>query len=254
MRRVVAMLSAGVLALAITVPAAAAQPVGAVVVRESYGCNVGWDEASTQFLTGVNDESCLVTNVRQPNATFTQVLQGQIPADQMYAFRAAGSPSSFAPAGCLVNYGWLRAYHDGEDWGPLMVFTSSVRHFTPDGKMTEVCAPSAGAVVVHELYPCNVGWDASWSAGDPACDIQNVLLPNGIFTEVINGQIPADRMDAFRAAGSPSSFATSCLVNYGWLVRYHYGEDWVPLMVFTTSVRHFTPDGKMTEVCAPSVP
>jgi hypothetical protein len=24
-------------------------------------------------------------------------------------------------------------------------------------------------------------------------------------------------------------------------------------MVFTTSVRHFTPDGKMTEVCAPSI-
>jgi hypothetical protein len=115
-------------------------------------------------------------------------------------------------------------------------------------------ADPGGAVVVHGHYLCNVGWDDSWSAEDPACEIQNVLQPNGAFREVLHGQIPADQMDAFRAAGSPSSYATSCLVNYGWLNAYRDGEDWGPLMVFTTSVRHFTPDGKMTEVCAPSVP
>ena len=110
------------------------------------------------------------------------------------------------------------------------------------------------AVVVHADYPCNVGWDDSWSAEDPACDVQNVLQPKGTFTQVLRGQIPADQMDAFRAAGSPSSYATGCLVNYGWLMKYHQGEEWAPLMVFTPSVRHFTPDGKMTEVCAPSIP
>jgi hypothetical protein len=131
-----------------TVPAAAAEPPGAVVVGEPYPCIVGWDEASTQLNTGVYDESCQVTNVRQPNGIFTQVLKGQIPADEMDAFRAAGSPSSFAPSGCLVNYGWLMKYHQGEDWGPLMVFTSSVRHFTPDGRMTEVCEPSVPANII----------------------------------------------------------------------------------------------------------
>ena len=253
MRRLLSLLGAGALVLAITVPVTAAEPAGAVVVNEHYPCNVGWDEASGDLYGSAIDESCRVTNVRQPNGTFTQVLHGQIPADRMDAFRADGSPSSFA-TGCLVNYGWLKAYHEGEDWGPLMVFTTSVRHFTPDGAMTEVCDPSAGAVVVHEQYLCNVGWDDSWGAEDPACDIQNVLQPNGTFKQVLRGQIPADQMDAFRAAGSPSSYATGCLVNYGWLMKYHLGEDWGPLMVFTSSVRHFTPDGQMTEVCEPSIP
>jgi hypothetical protein len=115
-------------------------------------------------------------------------------------------------------------------------------------------AAPPGAVVVHATYPCNVGWDDSWGAEDSSCAVQNVLKPNGVFTEVLHGQIPADQMGAFRAAGSPSSFATNCLVNYGWLVKYHSGDDWGPLMVFTRSVRHFTPDGRMTEVCAPSIP
>ncbi len=122
-----------------------------------------------------------------------------------------------------------------------------------------ICLPVSagepkGAVVVHANYLCNVGWDASWGAEDSSCDIQNVLTPNGVFKEVLNGQIPADQMEAFRAAGSPSSFTTDCLVNYAWLMKYHEGEDWGPLMVFTRSVRHFTPDGRMTEVCAPSIP
>ena len=148
MRRVLALCGAGLLALAVTVPTAAAEPTGAVVVREHYQCIVGWDEASTQLNTGVYDESCLVTNVRQPNGTFTQVLHGQVPADQMDAFRAAGSPTSYAPSGCLVNYGWLMKYQGPPPWGQLMVFTSSVRHFTPDGKMTEVCAPSIPANII----------------------------------------------------------------------------------------------------------
>lgn len=115
-------------------------------------------------------------------------------------------------------------------------------------------AEPQGAVVVHATYECNVGWDDSWSAGDPGCDVQNVLMPNGVFVEVLHGQIPSDQMAAFRAAGSPSSYATRCLVNYGWLMAYHDGDEWAPLMVFTPSVRHFTPNGAMTEVCAPSIP
>jgi hypothetical protein len=136
MRRVVALLSAGVLALAIVVPVSAAAPQGAVVVHETYGCNVGWDDS-----WGAEDSSCKIQNVLMPNGVFTQVLHGQIPAGQMAAFRADGSPSKYA-TGCLVNYGWLRKYHADDYWEPLMVFTSSVRHFTPDGRMTEVCAPS----------------------------------------------------------------------------------------------------------------
>jgi hypothetical protein len=136
------------LACSTLAPAGTGDPSGAVVVRDPYPCIVGWDEASTRLDTGVYDESCLVMNVRQPNGTFTQVLKGQIPADQMDAFRAAGSPTSYAPSGCLVDYGWLMKYHQGEDWGPLMVFTASVRHFTPDGAMTEVCAPSIPANIL----------------------------------------------------------------------------------------------------------
>jgi hypothetical protein len=114
-------------------------------------------------------------------------------------------------------------------------------------------AEPPGAVVIHAEYVCNVGWDDSWSASS-SCDVQNVLTPDGVFTQVLHGRIPADQMEAFRAAGSPAAFATHCLVNFGWLVAYHSGDYWEPLMVFTPSVRHFTPDGRMTEVCAPSIP
>ena len=253
MRRILALLGAGALLLATTVPVVAAGPVRAVVVHEHYACNVGWDDSWS-----ATDPACDIQNVLLPKGTFTEVLRGQIPADQMDAFRAAGSPSSFATS-CLVNYGWLMKYHQGEDWAGLMVFTTSVRHFTRDGRMTEVCAPAAGAVVVREHYACNVGWDAASGdmyngATDESCRVTNVRTANGSFRQVLHGQIPADQMDAFRAAGSPSSFATGCLVNYGWLMKYHQGEDWAGLMVFTTSVRHFTRDGRMTEVCAPSIP
>jgi hypothetical protein len=114
-------------------------------------------------------------------------------------------------------------------------------------------AEPATAKVVHATYPCNVGWDDSWSATDQSCNVQNVLTPSGVFVEVLHGRIPADQMDAFRAAGSPSSYSTRCLVNYGWLMAYQDGEAWEPLMVFTPSVRHFTPNGAMTEFCAPSI-
>ena len=78
--------------------------------------------------------------------------------------------------------------------------------------------------------------------------------PNGVFTQVLHGRIPSDAMAAFIADGAPSSYHTGCLVNFGYLMTYHAGEDWGPLMVFTPSVRHFTSDGQMTEVCAPSTP
>ena len=143
MRRVVALLSAGVLALVIVLPASAAAPRGAVVVHADYSCNVGWDD-----FWGAEDSSCDIQNVLKPNGVFTEVLHGQIPADQMAAFRAAGSPRSYATR-CLVNYGWLVRYHAGDDWGPLMVFTPSVRHFTPDGRMTEICAPSIARNVIQ---------------------------------------------------------------------------------------------------------
>ena len=252
MRRLLSLLGGAMLARTITGPGAATEPA-AVVVRETYSCNVGWDASWS-----AEDPACMIQNVQQPDGSFTEVIHGQIPADQMDEFRAAGSPSSYATS-CLVNYGWLRTYHNGDDWGPLMVFTSSVRHFTPDGKMTEVCAPASAAVTVDEVYPCNVGWDATSGdlyegAIDDSCRVTNVRTANGSFKQVLHGQIPAEWMDEFRAAGSPSSFATGCLVNYGWLMKYHQGQDWTGLMVFTTSVRHFTPDGKVTEVCAPSIP
>lgn len=184
MRRVLALFGAGLFVLAVTVPTAAAETTGAVVVREHYQCIVGWDEASTQLDTGVYDESCLVTNVLQPNGTFTQVLRGQIPADQMDAFRAAGSPSSYAPSGCLVNYGWLMQYHQGEDWGQLTVFTESVRHFTPGGKMTEVCKPSIPADILAPEGGVDGGPGAPAADGDarspaPRDDMEQRHGPNG---------------------------------------------------------------------------
>jgi hypothetical protein len=111
-------------------------------------------------------------------------------------------------------------------------------------------ARAAGAIVVHEDLWCSVAWKDDLSVG-ARCDVQNVLMANGIFIQVLHGQIPVSDLETFKDDGSPSSFATPCLVNYGW--RQVYGDSNSP-RVFTQSVRHFTPDGRMTQVCAPSIP
>jgi hypothetical protein len=109
---------------------------------------------------------------------------------------------------------------------------------------------AGGAQVIHANLPCAVGWDAaSWdvpSAG--GCDVQNVMTPKGDYKLILHGQIPPDQMAAFIAAGSPRSFAAGCLVNYGFLYMAGFEGEFV----FTDSVRDFTPDGKMTEVCEKS--
>jgi len=111
-------------------------------------------------------------------------------------------------------------------------------------------ARAPGAVVVHEQLRCSVAWKDGLTGVGASCAVQNVLMPNGAFVEVLHGQIPASQMQAFWDDGSPSSFATVCLVNYGWLQRYGAADS---PRVFTRSVRHFTPDGRMTQVCAPSI-
>jgi hypothetical protein len=123
------------------------------------------------------------------------------------------------------------------------------------GSLVVQLAPQGVPQVVHANLPCDVSWYTTPGGIDSAggCDVQNVMTPNGGYKLTLHGQIPADQMAAFRAAGSPSSFATTCLVNYGFLATATPPiPDWTGLMVFTPSVRHFTKDGKMTEVCEKS--
>ena len=75
-----------------------------------------------------------------------------------------------------------------------------------------------------------------------------MVTSNDGYKLTIHGQIPVDRMAAFRAAGSPSSLATTCPVYHGYLKTTLDGQDWTNLMVGTPSVCHFTPDGKITGV------
>lgn len=113
-----------------------------------------------------------------------------------------------------------------------------------------------GAEVAHfDELPCQVAWfdpGDPFAYNDPACTVHNVRTPNGAFHLVLHGQIPVEFMDEFIDAGSPKSYEGGCLANYGWLWA-NYGDqsnwpdNWADGM--TTSVRRFTPDGKMTEVC-----
>jgi hypothetical protein len=121
--------------------------------------------------------------------------------------------------------------------------------------LSGIASASNGAKVLHANLPCAVGWDdSSWSTPSAGgCDVQNVMTPKGDYKLILHGQIPVDQMAAFIAAGSPKSFATRCLVNYGFLYTAEPPiPHWEPFMVRTDSVRHFTPDGKMTEVCEKS--
>lgn len=116
-------------------------------------------------------------------------------------------------------------------------------------------APAAAETgdVVHLTTTCSVGWDELSSelgsgAVDPSCDVDNVATADGGYLLTLHGQIPIELMDAFRAAGSPSSYDTGCAANYGF---WRAAGDLDPsLFVFSASVRHFTPNGQMTETCS----
>lgn len=100
----------------------------------------------------------------------------------------------------------------------------------------------AGNVVKEEkAWPC----DVNWTSGDLLlvdCEIENIEYDNGGFTIDLRGQVPPERLAAFKASGV-TSFATACWVNY--LFVDQDGHD--PVTV--SSVRHFTSDGAMTEHC-----
>ena len=111
-------------------------------------------------------------------------------------------------------------------------------------------ATAGGADVIKETRECSVAFDDASLAGDaadPACDIVNIQRPNGGFTLVIHGQVQADFMDAFLESGVRQYSATweagECLASYLFVLRD--GGPWI----WTDSVRHFSADGKMTEVC-----
>jgi hypothetical protein len=60
----------------------------------------------------------------------------------MAAFPADGSPKTH-PTFCLVNW----RFWDDSGFTDPQVWTESLGEFTPNGQMTEVCKPSAVAVI-----------------------------------------------------------------------------------------------------------
>jgi hypothetical protein len=133
------------------------------------------------------------------------VLHGQIPADDLAEF---SGPTSYA-TGCAANYFFWREGIDTD-----FVFTDSVRHFTADGAMTEVCnyTPVTGAQVIHyDEVPCTVSWSDSNPSFASDCSGKNTKTPNGGYTLVLHGQIPADDLAEF---SGPTSYATGCAANY----------------------------------------
>jgi len=119
-----------------------------------------------------------------------------------------------------------------------------------------VAKTGGGAEVAHfDELPCQVAWYPTadpFALNDPACQVHNVRTPNGAYHLVLHGQIPDEFMDDFIADGTPRTHEGACLANYGILVA-NYGDqsNWPPDWSdgLTTSIRRFTPDGKMTEVC-----
>lgn len=103
-------------------------------------------------------------------------------------------------------------------------------------------AAGGGAQVVHkEAVPCDVGWsDDVGPVTTEDCWGTNVKTPDGRYVLVLKGQIPDERMDEF---DGPLQQATACWANW-FFVRDDSEEPAV-----TDSVRRFTPDGQMTEVC-----
>ena len=105
------------------------------------------------------------------------------------------------------------------------------------------------AEVIHGSWPCYVGWsDETWEL-EGGCEVHNVLTASGNYHLVLHGQIPDEAMAAFEADGSPKAFPTFCLVNW----RFWDDSGRTDPLIWTESVRKFTPNGQMTEVCKPPV-
>ena len=103
-------------------------------------------------------------------------------------------------------------------------------------------AHAEGAQVIHyDEVPCTVSWSDSNPSFASDCSGKNTKTPNGGYTLVLHGQIPADDLAEF---SGPTSYATGCAANY-----FFWREGIDTDFVFTDSVRHFTADGAMTEVC-----
>ena len=91
--------------------------------------------------------------------------------------------------------------------------------------------------------PCRATWGGATNVGPVTtedCWGTNVKTPDGRYVLVLKGQIPDERMDEF---DGPLQQATACWANW-FFVRDDSEEPAV-----TDSVRRFTPDGQMTEVC-----
>jgi hypothetical protein len=103
---------------------------GAEVIRGTWDCFVGWNDATNETLA-----SCQVHNVRTGSGGYLLRLRGQLEPDQLDAWRADGSPRQYETGGlCLANW---RFWAEGQEQD--MVLTDSVRRFTPRGQMIEVC-------------------------------------------------------------------------------------------------------------------
>jgi hypothetical protein len=101
----------------------------------------------------------------------------------------------------------------------------------------------AGSNVKQAITRCGVQWSQDLGIiWDPECSVINVRHDDGAWTLFLYGRIPADQMEAFRAA-NVSEFAAECWVNYLFVVE----EGAEPIIV--ESLREFTPDGEMTEIC-----
>lgn len=105
-------------------------------------------------------------------------------------------------------------------------------------------APAAAGNVVKEeqAWPCDVNWINSGDMVLADCEVVNIQYDNGGFTLDLRSQVPDEHLDAFQAAGVTDLTAT-CWANFLFVVQD--GQD--PVTV--SSVRHFTPDGVMTEHC-----
>jgi hypothetical protein len=111
--------------------------------------------------------------------------------------------------------------------------------------------PNSGdASVEHRTFECDVSWDEGLLMVDD-CDIRNVRYPSGEYSITLRGQIPEERLAAFRESGVTERDVT-CWVNYLFIEGTRGGPDPIapdPGPIVSEGTRYFTSDGMMTERC-----
>jgi hypothetical protein len=154
--------------------------------------------------------------------------------------KAFESPSTPAPSQLVEFLEGVNAYANPHQ-PTTCVSTDELATLQRPALLLVLTAGVQGAEIKQRTSRCDVGYDETPSYDD-TCRVINVYDPNAGYTLVLHGQVPSTDLDVFTQSGV-SDYQTDCFAAFLFVVEDDHSPVW------TDSIRHFTPEGEMTEAC-----